>query len=106
MKNIFICGFILVLFLSGCTATMHTTIEEQFRDQSLDVELIYSDGIALLPIAGLNQTFSSVVSIAESPALLHEFGSRGELDSRCDFSAAHCFFGLITHSGRMRWITM
>ena len=64
MKNVFLCGFILGLFLSGCTATMHTTIEEQFRDQSLDVESIYSDGIALLPIAGSNQTFSSVVSIA------------------------------------------
>lgn len=64
MKNIYSCLFLFSLFITGCTATIYTVSEEQFRDNTLTAEAISRDGIALLPVTGSNQTFNSVVSIA------------------------------------------
>lgn len=69
MKIHFIGIFILGLVLSGCTASMHTIAEEQFRDDSFSIDSVDQYGIALLPITGSNQTFNSVVSISADTVL-------------------------------------
>ncbi|WP_234570847.1 hypothetical protein [Rhodohalobacter sp. 614A] len=69
MKKMFCSFALLLLFLSGCTATMYTASEEQYRERSLTTESISTDGIALLPITGANQTFNSVVSMAADSVL-------------------------------------
>lgn len=76
MKTISFSIFLLSLFISGCTASMHTIAEEQYRDTSFTIESIDEGGIALLPITGSNQTFNSVVSIAADDVLYgYEFNN-------------------------------
>lgn len=69
MKTIIIYMFILGLLFSGCTASMNTIAEEQFRDDSFSIDSVDEYGIALLPITGSNQTFNSVVAIAANDVL-------------------------------------
>lgn len=88
-KNICV-SLLLIFVISGCTATMYTASEEQFRDRSLTLNSIDEDGIALLPVTGSNQTFNSVVSMAADSVLRsysfnHYSGSRqvsNDLNSR------------------------
>ncbi len=69
MKSAFIYILILGLFVGGCTASMHTFSEEQFRDDSFSIDSVDEYGMALLPISGSNQTFNSVVAIAADEIL-------------------------------------
>lgn len=76
MKNLFYYFILTGLLFTSCTATMHTTSEEQFRDHSFDTASINSEGITLLPIVGTNQVFSSVVSsAADSVFRANEFNN-------------------------------